>query len=336
MPLKVSDGMGAWIDDFKKSDAPQFKGKDKKERRDMAIAAYMKAKNESVSEGKTIKVDHTAIADNKNSGYVLVQGRKCIARGTKEEMLRMHEETPKSRVWMSTAKVGEVVEAIDMSKVGTKATIMHPVTRVSKKVDKKDVKKHVDAGWMHMGPKRNRVTKGPYKVKEVLDTPKAMRSYKDKAKYSKDRATNSAVANILRKTDHSADLKTRAKRVKGLGMADRNAVRKFRKANESVDLNEEMTFRVDIEGLPAMFMQAKGPGALKQELRKIVKQPSMINDVKRVTSAVVKRTFRLKAQGRDDDGDGEIDERTDQWYDNQPEWGTDLSTIRARKKTPGQ
>jgi hypothetical protein len=280
MPLKVSDGMGAWIDDFKKSDAPQFKGKDAKERRDMAIAAYMKAKNESVD------------------------------------------------------------EAIDMSKVGTKATIMHPITRVSKKVDKKDVKKHVDAGWLHMGPKRNRVTKGPYKTKEgvdeVLDTPKAMQSYKDKAKYSKDRATNSAVANILRKTDHSADLKTRAKRVKGLGMADRNAVRKFRKANESVDLNEEMTFRVDIEGLPAMFMQAAGPGALKQELRKIVKQPSMIRDVKRVTDAVVKRTFRLKAQGRDDDGDGEIDERTDQWYDNQPEWGTDLSTIRARKKTPGQ
>ena len=280
MPLKVSDGMGAWIDDFKKSDAPQFKGKNAKERRDMAIAAYMKAKNESVD------------------------------------------------------------EAIDMSKVGTKATIMHPVTRVSKKVDKKDVKKHVDAGWLHMGPKRNRVTKGPYKTKEgvdeVLDTPKAMQSYKDKAKYSKDRATNSAVANILRKTDHSADLKTRAKRVKGLGMADRNAVRKFRKTNESVDLNEEMTFRVDIEGLPAMFMQAAGPGALKQELRKIVKQPSMIRDVKRVTDAVVKRTFRLKAQGRDDDGDGEIDERTDQWYDNQPEWGTDLSTIRAQKKTPGQ
>lgn len=149
-------------------------------------------------------------------------------------------------------------------------------------------------------------------VDEVLDTPKAMQSYKDKAKYSKDRATNSAVANILRKTDHSADLKTRAKRVKGLGMADRNAVRKFRKANESVDITEEMTFRVEIEGLPAMFMYAAGPGALKQELRKIVKQPSMVKSVKRVTSATVKKTFRLKAQGRDDDSDGEIDSRQEQ------------------------
>jgi hypothetical protein len=42
--LSVGDGMSAWIDDFKKSDAPQFKGKDEKERRDMAIAAYLSAK----------------------------------------------------------------------------------------------------------------------------------------------------------------------------------------------------------------------------------------------------------------------------------------------------
>lgn len=271
MPLKVSDGMGAWIDDFKKSDAPQFKGKNPKERRDMAIAAYMKAKNESVD------------------------------------------------------------EAIDMSKVGTKSTIMHPITRVSKKVDKKDVKKHVDAGWMHMGPKRNRVTKGPYKVKEG--------AARDRLVKMVDKASGRTMA------DREADLKkaTASRKAAEKDLANfkkqnevLDVVRKFRKANESVDLNEEMTFRVDIEGLPAMFMQAAGPGALKQELRKIVKQPSMIKDVKRVTDAVVKRTFRLKAQGRDDDGDGEIDERTDQWYDNQPEWGTDLSTIRARKKTPGQ
>lgn len=146
-------------------------------------------------------------------------------------------------------------EAIDMSKVGTKATIMHPVTRVSKKVDKKDVKKHVDAGWMHMGPKRNRVTKGPFKTKEgyasdaqrkavwasknekgkkesvdeVLDTPKAMQSYKDKAKYSRDRASGSAAAKILSKGtlgSHKPELDTMRKRHKGMDMADRNAKKK--------------------------------------------------------------------------------------------------------------
>jgi hypothetical protein len=41
--LKVSDGLGAWITDFKDSDAPQFKDADEKKRRDMAIAAFVAA-----------------------------------------------------------------------------------------------------------------------------------------------------------------------------------------------------------------------------------------------------------------------------------------------------
>lgn len=50
--LKVSDGLGAWIDDFKKSDAPQFKGKSDEEKKNMAIAAFTDAggKLESVQE----------------------------------------------------------------------------------------------------------------------------------------------------------------------------------------------------------------------------------------------------------------------------------------------
>jgi len=71
---------------------------------------------------------------------------------------------------------------------------------------------------------------------EVLDTPKARNSYYDKAKSSKDRATNSAVANILRKGDHSADLKTRAKREKGIGMVKNKAIDALRK-EENVTIN---------------------------------------------------------------------------------------------------
>ena len=74
-------------------------------------------------------------------------------------------------------------------------------------------------------------------IDEVLDTPKAMQSYKDKAKYSKDRAANSAAAKILRgrdadgnRADHSPELKTMDKRTAGLKMVDRNAMRKTRKA----------------------------------------------------------------------------------------------------------
>ena len=54
--LSVGDGMSAWIDDFKKSDAPQFKGKSDKERRDMAIAAYLSAKRGDKKESVDEKV----------------------------------------------------------------------------------------------------------------------------------------------------------------------------------------------------------------------------------------------------------------------------------------
>tara|TARA_B100000287_G_scaffold363688_1_gene357535 strand:+ start:400 stop:1035 length:636 start_codon:yes stop_codon:yes gene_type:complete len=43
--LKPSDGAGAYVDDFRKSKAPQFKGKSKKKKQQMAIAAYLDDKD---------------------------------------------------------------------------------------------------------------------------------------------------------------------------------------------------------------------------------------------------------------------------------------------------
>lgn len=80
MPLKVSDGMGAWIDDFAKSDAPQFKGKNKDERRDMAIAAYLSAKRgdkkeeavqqEAISAKQKADMDRAMAAFKKRGGKI--------------------------------------------------------------------------------------------------------------------------------------------------------------------------------------------------------------------------------------------------------------------------
>jgi hypothetical protein len=41
--LKVSDGLGAWITDFQKSDAPQFASKSDEDKKKMAIAAFTDA-----------------------------------------------------------------------------------------------------------------------------------------------------------------------------------------------------------------------------------------------------------------------------------------------------
>ena len=82
-------------------------------------------------------------------------------------------------------------------------------------------------------------------IDEVLDTPKAMQSYRDKAKYSADRAASSAAAKILRgkdkdgnRADHSPEVKTRDKRAKGLKMVDRNATRKVFKALRKEEVSE--------------------------------------------------------------------------------------------------
>ena len=55
MPLKVSDGIGAWIKDFQKSDAPQFKGHSSEKRREQAIAAYLSAKRGPQNESTNIE-----------------------------------------------------------------------------------------------------------------------------------------------------------------------------------------------------------------------------------------------------------------------------------------
>jgi len=56
----VSDGIEAWIKDFQKSDAPQFKGKDKEERRDMAVAAYLSAKRGPLKDERVRQEAQTA------------------------------------------------------------------------------------------------------------------------------------------------------------------------------------------------------------------------------------------------------------------------------------
>jgi len=72
-----------------------------------------------------------------------------------------------------------------------------------------------------------------------------------------------------------------------------------------------------------MYMDDKTPGALLQKLRKIVKQPSLIKDVERTTTAKKRKDFRQKAQGR---------EVAEYKYD----YGTPESVKLMKKQTPGQ
>jgi len=63
---------------------------------------------------------------------------------------------------------------------------------------------------------------------------------------------------------------------------------------------EEMDFKVSVDGLPDMYMKGNSPSEVKTNLRKVVRNPDMIQSVDRITRANIKKIFRDKAQGKDD------------------------------------
>jgi len=67
---------------------------------------------------------------------------------------------------------------------------------------------------------------------------------------------------------------------------------------------DEATFKVDIQGLPAMFIDAESAPQVKKTLRQMLKKPDdTIKAVDRVQPAEVKKHFRLKALGKEEESD---------------------------------
>jgi len=64
--------------------------------------------------------------------------------------------------------------------------------------------------------------------------------------------------------------------------------------------NEETDYEVDVEGLPKMYVKGDNPSQVKNNLRKVVKNPDMIRGVERVTKATLQKMFRDKAAGKDE------------------------------------
>ena len=231
MPLDPKDGIGSYIKDFKKSKAPQFKGKSVKKRRDMAIAAYLDAKR--------------GPQEAKLAGNSLKLFGQLNRNGAKPELDR---DEPQNELSM---------------KLKAKAKIARGLRGPNRK-QRPD--------WMRDTGKR---------AKEI------------------------------------------AKRARGhYALAKRNDTKK-QLAKRALGITSEGSYKVSIAGLPDMYMDDKTPGALLQKLRKIVKQPSMIQDVERTTTAKKRKAFRQKAQGR---------EVAEYKYD----YGTPESVKLMKKQTPGQ
>ena len=89
MPLDPKDGIGSYIKDFKKSKAPQFKGKSEKKRRDMAVAAYLDAKRgpqEAKFAGSTLKLFGQLNRDGSKPTLAKLQKRTVQNKNIKKEV----------------------------------------------------------------------------------------------------------------------------------------------------------------------------------------------------------------------------------------------------------
>jgi len=62
----------------------------------------------------------------------------------------------------------------------------------------------------------------------------------------------------------------------------------------------EASFKIDMPDMPAVYVDAKSAGEVKKKLRTLLKKPTDV-EVTRVNPAKVKKAFRLRAQGKDED-----------------------------------
>lgn len=68
---------------------------------------------------------------------------------------------------------------------------------------------------------------------------------------------------------------------------------------------DELMYKVNVEGLPTMIVDADSPSQIKSNFRKLFKNPDkVVQDVERVSSAEVQKHFRLKSQGKEEMDEG--------------------------------
>ena len=324
MPLKVSDGIGAWIKDFQKSDAPQFKGKSKDERRDQAVAAYLSAKRGDQKEGYM-------------PNYADKMKKKMITPSDKDKLLKIRQMLDKEKkpgkkesVVRSADKRPEVftkpdgkrgVRMVPVDKQVVKTEAMSPAEKAAHDKARADFfkkggkvtklppgkasgwhgKDDLGSGMKGMLAKGSAKKLGLKKHGKHLDTStpvhkESMLGHSDAAKLnggkSKDSNFNSPESHIDYHHRRSDGHK------KSGGDQDRHRYQVAKKLG--YNMNEDFMFKVGVEGLPDMIIGGSSPGEVKARLRKIVKQPSMISSVDRMTSAEVKKRYRDMAQGKED------------------------------------
>ena len=177
--------------------------------RDKAVA------KKSTNPGPNEDVDEACWDSHKQVGYKMKGGRRVPNCVPKNENQNAALQKKLSKSAQSTEKGKAAV------------TLKKAPFRIP---SKNDMKNEGGMKRMSTGDGMDTFKKKPPVKTEVLDKDKNHMSYRQKAKYSADRARNSATAKIVR-GDGGVDKEknTMRKRAAGMAMSDRKGVRQFRK-----------------------------------------------------------------------------------------------------------
>ena len=427
MPLKVKDGMGAWIRDFQDSKAKQFKGRSKDERRDQAIAAYLSAKRGPLKQGtdydpdknieKDIKKRNRLMQKKNESSAEYAKSIERINKKKRDDLLKPGEKDKIDQMRKMMKKANEDIAGGLTRRIGSlskvtgsnRSTALGQARKLStqrKNIRDKDRAQREIDRRMQMNSTNESIGRTPgddsyhllQKAKRMAakdghdydKLPAYDRTHNKHRDYYDQKAKNESVKEGSIKgsgTDRKAQLKrayrsgehstdrfygdrgrskantipkpkgmrkdknlakafktgeyadqslkppTGAERSKPQDALKKGAVSRYKAMKKyAANVKEGMTtgneagmmFRVKIEGLPDMIMVGRSPSDIKQQLRKIVKQPSMINSVDRMPKSQVRKMYRDLAGGKD------IDENY------LADYGSPESVKRMSNMTPGQ
>jgi hypothetical protein len=207
---------GDYIDDFKKSDAPQFKGKSDKKKEKMAVAAYLDSKEEVKEENCPKCDDDPCKCENiQESGHTDVASMKTQVQIATDALQKMNTELGKlsdeedlptwwtNKVASAVGKLDGMADYIDakhqqgdkMNEASRQLKDPKKETMVMKKgksdtimvIDKKDLQKYSSKGYIQVESnlQEREMTYTVVHVKKGKEVIKAKSSYDAAKKFAK-------------------------------------------------------------------------------------------------------------------------------------------------------
>ena len=307
--LKPSDGAGAYIDDFRKSDAPQFKGKSDEKIQKMAIAAYLDDKDKAKKEDKDMDPRKHVARSKKNPDKFCVFDKD----GNEVKLFDTKADAEKYAI----ANHDKLMEELEENRVFV-VRFLDPKNKKRFAVPYKD-KKSADDKMKQL--KRD----GVKEIEVTKDLLKRGVKFKEQYELKEDGHTDVASAKRDMKTivedaqeieqklngmNNEDSLPSWWTNMVAVSASDLNSARDYilNPTEESVKESQlkEAKFAVKLSFLDKpIYIDSESAGKVKMGLRKALKKPEAIISVDRVMPADYKADLRDRIKGKKDDEDGE-------------------------------